>query len=112
MTASAVLGLGGDLLPWVVVIWSVHRARYMTAATSNVDRLALVALGAGALAFALAPIYDAWWEAWKEPLLWGGVIGWCVLPSVRQWIAQHPRTQARLARVLHPLQRRAAPPKG
>lgn len=72
-------------LPWVIVLWSVFRVRYMTKDTPLIDKLSVSALGGGALGFALAPIYGGNWEEWKEVLLWGGVIGWCVTPSIRMW---------------------------
>lgn len=77
------LPLAAEALPWVVVAWAVHRARYMSHATSMLDRLSIVAIGGGALGFALAPLLGSW-ATWTEPLLWLGIIGWCVVPTLRR----------------------------
>lgn len=79
-------------LPWVVVAWSIHRARYMTHSTSMIDRLSIVSIGGGALGFALSPLLGTW-VAWAEPMLWGGIIGWCVVPSVRRDWARAGRSE-------------------
>jgi len=88
MTAT-VLNWAGYLMPWVVVIWAAHRACHMSAATPIVDKLSITAIGGGALGFALAPVLGSW-DAWREPLLWTGVIGWCVTPSLRHKFQREP----------------------
>lgn len=86
------LDWAGNLMPWIVVVWAMHRARYMTNRTSLIDRLSIVAIGGGALGFALAPLLGSW-DAWREPLLWAGIIGWCVTPTLRH-CAAHRRGQS------------------
>jgi hypothetical protein len=76
------LDWAGYLMPWVVVVWAAHRAHYMSSRTPLVDRLSIVAIGGGALGFALAPVLGSW-DSWREPLLWAGIIGWCVTPTMR-----------------------------
>jgi hypothetical protein len=103
MTAALAVSLLNVVLPALLLWWTICRARFMDRRTRHADRISIVALGGGALAFALdamlpllqllgvripveAMLQWAPWETWKEALLLSGVFGWCVMPTIRQWL--------------------------
>lgn len=71
----------------VICYWCMHRMTYMQFnRTPCVDIIAIALLGGGAITHALAPFYG--WRLdrfYGDPMLWTGLIAWCVVPSLRKW---------------------------
>lgn len=70
--------------PWLLVLWVMWRARWMSRATACADRVALVLLGAGAIGYGLAELAQIFPDDYASAALLAGVLAWCAGPTLRR----------------------------
>lgn len=70
--------------PWLLVLWVMQRARWMTPGTALLDKAALALLGAGAIGAGLSELAQIFPDDYASAALLAGVLAWCAAPTLRR----------------------------